>query len=289
MSCGQWMGHVLCLKGQPEQCSDCVIVPVQRSKLLPTSLLPSPSDATPSIGSAQCKCAVCEAKYSLHPSDSSSEHSSRAVSPHVSTKSDKHLTISIPRRLVEMSHKSLTVSIPLKRLHNKQQKGSKVTISRAHFQCLLETENGLFKSKASVHPIIKALSRQYPGVKVLSFIRLPLYTPHQLLHLHKPVSLRSEVETTKQVELRQLKVSKPVESRQLLQSGEENRSKPVESRQLLQSREENRSEPVESRQLLQSGEENRSEPVESRHLYANSPLLQILYDYTIGDVNRHAH
>lgn len=28
MSCGQWMGHVICLKGRPEQCADCVTVPL---------------------------------------------------------------------------------------------------------------------------------------------------------------------------------------------------------------------------------------------------------------------
>ena len=28
MSCGQWMGHVICLKGRPEQCADCVAVPL---------------------------------------------------------------------------------------------------------------------------------------------------------------------------------------------------------------------------------------------------------------------
>ena len=28
VSCGQWMGHVICLKGRPEQCADCVTVPL---------------------------------------------------------------------------------------------------------------------------------------------------------------------------------------------------------------------------------------------------------------------
>ena len=248
------MGHVLCLKGQSEQCMDCVVVPLQRPKL------PSHPTTTQARSSAQCTCAVCVAKSSPYVGDASS---SRASKP------SKNLTISIPRRLVKLSHKSLTVSIPLKRLQHSQRKGLKVTTSRAHLRSSPGKE---VKGQLSVHPIIKALSHQYPQIKVLGYIRLPMYTPRQLLNLHKPRSLLSE----KHVELGRVDQSAEMEP---LQS--KNQSKEVKLRQPLQSE---MSMQVGSRQLLSS---EAGEEVKSREVYADSPLLQILYGHTIGDSPMH--
>ena len=266
ISCGQWMGHVLCLKGQPEQCADCVVVPLERPK-------PSPPTTTQYRRPAQCTCAVCVAKYSLNVGG---EHNSRE---------SKSLTVSIPRRLIKLSLKSLTVSIPLKRLQYKQQKELKVAISRSPLQFLSGRE---VKSQASVHPVIKALSRQYPKVKVLSLIPLPLYTPHQLLHLHQPrgspsqipekvVELRQPLESGSAVELRQpLESGSVVELRQPLESGSA-----VKLRQPLQSEVENKVEMIEPETKKRLDEE-----IEPREVYADSPLLQILYDYTVGDKSK---
>ena len=240
------MGHVLCLKGQSEQCADCVVIPLQRPK-------PPHPTTTQNRSSAQCTCAVCVAKYSLNVGG---EHTSRATKP------NKHLTVSIPRRLVKLSHKSLTVSVPLKRFQYKQRKGLKVAISRAPLHSSLERE---VKGQASVHPVIKALSRQYPQVKVLSFIPLPLYTPYQLLHLYKPRGLPSE---------------KQVESRQVDYSEMGKQSTVVELRQPLQSEMDNKVE------LIQSEKQQPDEELEPREVYADSPLLQILYDYSIGDKSK---
>ena len=251
VSCGQWMGHVLCLKGQSEQCVDCVVVPLQRPKL------PAHPTTTQPRSSAQCTCAVCVAKSS--PSHVGDACSSRASKP------SENLTVSIPRRLVKLSRKSLTVSIPLKRLQHTQHKGSKVTTSRAHLQSSPVKE---VKGQFSVHPIIKALSRQYPQIKVLGLIGLPLYTPRQLLNLYKPKSLLSET----LVELG--RVDQLVEMKPLQSKNEVKLRQPLQSEMNVQ---------VESRQLLSSEARTRSDEGESREAYANSPLLQILYDHTVGD------
>ena len=42
LSCGQWLGHVVCLKGQSEQCDDCATVPL-RTPSNHTQSSPSPS------------------------------------------------------------------------------------------------------------------------------------------------------------------------------------------------------------------------------------------------------
>lgn len=243
MSCGQWMGHVLCLKGQPEQCVDCVSVPLQRPK-------PSPRPSmTQARRSAQCTCAVCLAKSSPYLGGASS------------SRTRKNLTVSIPRRLVSLSHKSLTVSIPLKRLQHSQRKGLKVTISRADL-CSLPRK---IKGQMTVHPIIRALSRQYPHIRVLSYIRLPLYTPSHLLNLHKQKALRSDKQSGK---MNQSAEEEPLQS--------ENQSKEVKSKQPLQS------EMNWQDESTQLSTENQPGKVESRENFADSPLLQILYDIAVG-------
>ena len=239
MSCGQWMGHVLCLKGQPEQCLDCVSVPLQQPK---PSAHPSTTQARSSAqarSSVQCTCAVCLAKSSPYLGGASS------------SRARKNLTVSIPRRLVRTSHKSLTVSIPLKRLQHSQRKGLKVTISRADL-CSLPRK---MKGQMIVHPMMRALSRQYPRMRVLSCISLPLYTPQQLLNLHKQKTLHSEKQ-----------------SGRMNQSAEEEslQSEKIKSKQPLQS-EMNWQD--ESRQL---SAKNQPGKVESRENFVNSPLLQTL-------------
>lgn len=251
VSCGQWMGHVLCLKGQSEQCVDCAVVPLQRPKLPPRPTM------TQASSSAQCTCAVCVAKSYPYVGDASSSRASRPTK--------RNLTVSIPRRLIKLSHKSLTVSIPLKRLGHTQRKGLKVTTSRAHLWALPGKK---IRGQSSVHPVIKLLARQYPQIKVLSFIKLTRYTPRQLLNLHKsklPLS-------GKQGQMDHSAEIQPLQS--------ENQSKEVKSGQPLQS-EVNMQ--AESRQLLSSEPKGQSgKEVESREVYAFSPLLQILYDHTVG-------
>ena len=48
LSCGQWLGHVACLKGQPEQCSDCAAVPMRTPSIYSQTEHPSPSNYPPS-------------------------------------------------------------------------------------------------------------------------------------------------------------------------------------------------------------------------------------------------
>ena len=245
VSCGQWLGHVLCLKGHPEQCVDCAVVPLQHRKPSPRPDRSVPPQAT---NSAECTCAVCVAKSSPNASDASSSRPGRP---------SRKLMSSTPQRAVKHRRKSLTVSIPQKRLQHSQHKGLKITSSIHSFP-----EK---KGQVSVHPIIKALSRKHPNIKVLNFIRLPLYSPRQLLDLHKPGTLLPK----KQVGVEKSAEIEPIHS--------DNQSQEVKSSQPCQSE---TSTPVETRQQL-SLETKSDEGIKSRDAYAFSPLLQKPFDHTV--------
>lgn len=205
VSCGQWMGHVQCLKGQPEQCTDCVTVPLRQLSSF-SSVSPAPSIAPrsslsserPPINSNPCRCSICIARYSNCSLESSSEHNEPTTS-RVSTKSlDKYkqLKVSIPRRLLKSCPRSLVVSVPLKRLQGWRQQGHdhlRVTVPRTHVkhssfrpsQSPVEEQSGPSIKKATVHSAMKVFAQQHPGIKVLTSIRLPRYSFQQLLDHYK--------------------------------------------------------------------------------------------------------
>ena len=204
VSCGQWMGHVLCLKGRPEQCKDCVAVPIQVSPS--TTLSPtvcsrvaqhypaesgSPSRECPTVQSDQCSCRICVIRYSTYTSDSSSDDVE--LTSNASERSEKEkLSVSSPQTLLDnniTSKRSLMVSIPLKSLPDQPDPCLRVSFPKSCLQPLLQSPDEQSQSDCFIETsAMKALVRQHAGVKVLSSVSIPRYSPQQLMRRYKQKS-----------------------------------------------------------------------------------------------------
>ena len=235
VSCGQWMGHVICLKGRPEQCADCVTVPLSvftpslsqmssRDGRPPTSQSASQSTECSSVSqpnktltaqqsacllrkhsdslerkwlSVQSPCPegkqfaagsdMCTCGYSTHCSDSSHSDTELMTSVNPECNSDEKLVELIPQMLCNKATRGLCVSVPLKLLQ--YQKRGRVLENNLPLQSSHDSwRRGCFTTP-TIHPAVRAIARRNHGMKVLSSVCIPRYSPQQLIYRYKQQKL----------------------------------------------------------------------------------------------------